>query len=95
MFDDEWQFLVERVERVVDDHYAVMVIGSVSPIMAKSACFSGAFLPLDRNCGSSIRVVIPPDETFASSRTKTTSSPDKATSYHHFRSDISCAVAGT
>jgi len=30
MFDDEWQFLVERVERIIDDHYAVMVIGSVS-----------------------------------------------------------------
>jgi len=46
-----------------------------SLIMAKSACFSGAFLPLDRNWGSSIRVAIPPDDTFASCSTKTTSSP--------------------
>ena len=30
MLDDEWQFLVERIERIIDDHYAVMVIGSVS-----------------------------------------------------------------
>ena len=30
MFDDEWQFLVEHVERIIDDHYAMMVIGSVS-----------------------------------------------------------------
>src|SRR3954469_19056247 len=45
-----------------------------SPIIAKSACFSGAFLPLERNCVSSILVDIPPDGTFASCSTKTASS---------------------